>query len=234
MKTYYVRINNESQGPFSLDELQNLSISREIYVWKQGMNDWMQAKDVVELGPILQKATPPFTAPPPFEQAHTAPINQQTHYQASQPPVSTTERVGFHLGRFLKRFSVVIILVLIMVGALYYRNAEASSAAFDTYSDPEQSSPASYLDVASGDAQQNLVGQMVIKGSITNSASHTNYKDAIIRVTFYSATESEIDSKEYVIYEYFPYGSKKEFKLKVDKPKATKSYNITAIGATPY
>ena len=68
---YYVYINNEQQGPFTLEQLAEMGITPETEVWTQGMADWCQAGDVAELTPLLQRqqfqqhiySTPPPHAP---------------------------------------------------------------------------------------------------------------------------------------------------------------------------
>ena len=61
MKIWFIRHNNESLGPYSLDELKTLSVSQDDYVWKQGFADWQQVKSVTELNEVSAPTPPPFT-----------------------------------------------------------------------------------------------------------------------------------------------------------------------------
>lgn len=58
----YAVLDGKQQGPFSLGEVMHLiregAIKEHTYIWKQGMIDWKQAKDVDDLSPEL-KAIPP-------------------------------------------------------------------------------------------------------------------------------------------------------------------------------
>ena len=40
-------------------------LTKETYVWKQGMNDWIFASQVNELSSLFAAATPPPPPPPP-------------------------------------------------------------------------------------------------------------------------------------------------------------------------
>ena len=46
---YWVHIGGLQRGPMTLDELIGLGITRETYVWRVGLKDWVQAKDLDEL-----------------------------------------------------------------------------------------------------------------------------------------------------------------------------------------
>ena len=41
MKQYYVAINEEKQGPFSISELQKIDLNKKTLVWYSGLNDWV-------------------------------------------------------------------------------------------------------------------------------------------------------------------------------------------------
>ena len=63
---YSISHNGQQSGPFSFNELQMLvtqgKLTKETYVWKQGMSDWIVAGQVNELGSLFAPAAPP---PPP-------------------------------------------------------------------------------------------------------------------------------------------------------------------------
>lgn len=63
---YSISQNGQQSGPFSFNELQMLvtqgKLTKETYVWKQGMSDWIVAGQVNELGSLFAPAAPP---PPP-------------------------------------------------------------------------------------------------------------------------------------------------------------------------
>jgi hypothetical protein len=58
---YWANIDGKQYGPLELEQLLNLNITPQTYVWRDGLADWMQAKNVSELAEILIKPSP---APP--------------------------------------------------------------------------------------------------------------------------------------------------------------------------
>lgn len=49
MKYYYLDSSNQRHGPFTVDELMNIGISEQTYVWREGMSSWERAGRVSEL-----------------------------------------------------------------------------------------------------------------------------------------------------------------------------------------
>ena len=64
--SYYVLIDNQQSGPFDENVLRQMAssgqLSEDTYVWKQGMAQWMQARDT-ELNKLFASVPP---VPPPF------------------------------------------------------------------------------------------------------------------------------------------------------------------------
>jgi membrane protease subunit (stomatin/prohibitin family) len=65
--TFFVAVNGQQSGPFDLTQLQQLiangQIQRDTFVWKQGMLNWEEAVNIVELKSFFGMVPPP---PPPF------------------------------------------------------------------------------------------------------------------------------------------------------------------------
>lgn len=55
---FYVVVNNQQKGPFSIDELKLIEINRDTLVWSQEMTDWSKAEDINGLSFLFLK-TPP-------------------------------------------------------------------------------------------------------------------------------------------------------------------------------
>lgn len=47
--TYYAMISGRQQGPFTLDQLVEIGISPDTYVWCKGMADWQPADEVADI-----------------------------------------------------------------------------------------------------------------------------------------------------------------------------------------
>ncbi len=66
---YFISVNGQQQGPFNVDVLKQMiaqgQITKETYVWKQGMSGWSAAGEVPEVA-VLFGATPPPPPPPPM------------------------------------------------------------------------------------------------------------------------------------------------------------------------
>ncbi len=66
---YNVSVNGQQSGPFGWQQLQQMvqsgQITRDTYVWKQGMAGWELAGNVQELSSLFGVVPPP---PPPFNQ----------------------------------------------------------------------------------------------------------------------------------------------------------------------
>jgi hypothetical protein len=58
---YFISIKGKNQGPYNLDELEKLNLFNTTLVWKDGMQDWQQAKEIDELKEIT--LTPPPELP---------------------------------------------------------------------------------------------------------------------------------------------------------------------------
>lgn len=67
MVEYFVYANGQQSGPYNMAQLAQMAksgaLTKETFVWKNGMQDWMVAGSVVELGKFFTTNTPP---PPPM------------------------------------------------------------------------------------------------------------------------------------------------------------------------
>jgi len=54
MTQYYYTDGKERFGPYSLDELKNKSITQETLVWKEGLVDWVPARNLADLQALFQ------------------------------------------------------------------------------------------------------------------------------------------------------------------------------------
>ncbi len=96
----------------------------------------------------------------------------------------------------------------------------------------EISQPTNFLR-AEGNYNKNLIGtKLKVHGTITNSASVATFKDAVVQITFYSATQTELFNKNYTIYDYFPPHSTVEFELKTENYRDVESIGWEVVSAT--
>lgn len=77
---YYVVLEEKRQGPFSVEELRTKNITRQTLVWREGMSDWTELKDVEELSELAG------SIPPPMQEAK----EETKEAQTEKPPMPKT------------------------------------------------------------------------------------------------------------------------------------------------
>lgn len=105
----------------------------------------------------------------------------------------------------------------------YERNKESLA-------DKEKGNPARFLKVECKD-RKNLIGQTVVKGTISNKASVCTYKDVVIKLSFFSKTAVKLEEGTETIYEVIPPGETIKFKTKYFAPKGTDSASVQILSA---
>ncbi|MNJ84967.1 hypothetical protein D3C87_24310 [compost metagenome] len=73
----------------------------------------------------------------------------------------------------------------------------------------------------------------IFKGTINNNATLGRYKDARIKILFYSQTNTLIEEQSYVIYEYLEPQSTTSFSFKTESyPQAYEKFRVELVGAS--
>jgi hypothetical protein len=101
-----------------------------------------------------------------------------------------------------------------------------------TLEEKEKQNPISFL-LTDGTYRKALTGGWVLKGTISNSATIATYKDVVLEISFYSKTNTHLGTTQETVYEFFPAGQTKEFKLKTKAYKGTNAISWNIISATP-
>ena len=238
MKKYYLHDESGQQGPLDIEELKIKNITIETPIWYEGLSDWTTADNVVELKDLFLKTTPP-----PF-------ISQKTTPPASKEKDSRIKTPVWQPGKKKSKITRVIFIFLGSIFLLYIffaiakeissqRNA-GNNSGVNTYEEKvlsveqiERSQPSNFLS-ASGNYNQNFLGNKIkVHGIITNSATVANYKDAVVRVTYFSSTKTALANKDYIIYKNFPPHSTTNFELKIDNYKDVSTIGWDVLNATP-
>lgn len=94
----------------------------------------------------------------------------------------------------------------------------------------EEKNPKNFLFVEGHD-KRNILGQTVIKGSITNKATLAVFKDVDINLSFYSKTHALLETDKETVFEVLHPGESKDFKTKYFAPKGTDSVALEVLGA---
>lgn len=234
MKKFYLHSGTDQQGPFDIEELKSKNITKETSIWHEGLSEWTTAKEIDELKDLFKTATPPpfgakTTTPPPINKTITS-------------ETKTVQEPAIKKEKSRRRVFILAGLVVIVVGGLWIADMDSgsgSSSSGETYQEKvmtieeiEHSQPTKFLD-ASGNYNENFWGdQIKVHGVIKNTATVAAFKDAVVRVTYYSKTKTELGSKEYTIYENFPPHSEVKFELKIKSYKDVNAIGWDVIQAT--
>ncbi|MDR0307927.1 MAG: GYF domain-containing protein [Chitinispirillales bacterium] len=57
-KIWYISVNNQKDGPFSIEELSKRRLCKNALMWKRGMVSWLRADDVPDFKKLLSKELP--------------------------------------------------------------------------------------------------------------------------------------------------------------------------------
>lgn len=110
------------------------------------------------------------------------------------------------------------------------KDKDSYEAAKESLLEKENKNPQNFL-IVSGNNRNNLLGQTVVKGSITNKATVATYKDVDIKLDFYSKTRTLLETDKETVYEVIAPGESKNFKTKYFAPKGTDSVGLAVTAA---
>lgn len=133
-----------------------------------------------------------------------------------------------------KRISVLLILAVVFNACSSDDKSAETKDKYEqtkeTLEQTEKKNPKRFL-IVEGHDRKNLMGQRVIKGTITNKASVASFKDVDIELSFYSETGALLERDHEVIYETIAAGASTNFKTKYFAPKGTDSVALKIAGA---
>lgn len=138
---------------------------------------------------------------------------------------------------------LIYILTLTIIGCKENRQKTPAELKMELQME-ENNNPLQYLKLENVTMQRNKIKEAglfssakydgyLITGQVKNSASIAKFKDLKIKVELYSKTETVIDNKAYVFYEYYEPNSTKNFSIKIDAPSEMKNFRPFVVGATP-
>jgi hypothetical protein len=94
----------------------------------------------------------------------------------------------------------------------------------------EIKNPGDFLFITGHD-KRNILGQPVVKGTVTNKATVAVFKDVDIKLSFYSKTKALLETDKETVFEIIKPGDSKNFKTKYFAPKGTDSVALAVLGA---
>lgn len=110
------------------------------------------------------------------------------------------------------------------------KEKESYEATKETLLEKEQKDPPNFI-MINGHDKKNIVGQTVVKGTISNKATVAVFKDVDIKLSFYSKTKALLETDKETVFELLHPGESKNFKTKYFAPKGTDSVALEVLGA---
>lgn len=122
---FFVILNNQQEGPYTIAQLAEMGISSETLVWKEGMKDWQPAWTIPELRYILNEKTNEY------RNASSTGMQQETAIPPTPPSAPYKEEKKPQNHYLLKIFGGLVLLLLIIM-ALTNPNKESHENAIRT------------------------------------------------------------------------------------------------------
>ena len=70
-QVYYVHIDGQQSGPYSLSQLRGIGITHDTMIWRSDLPNWVQAATLPEVVEIINVATPPPHGSQQVQQPYT-------------------------------------------------------------------------------------------------------------------------------------------------------------------
>lgn len=130
--------------------------------------------------------------------------------------------------------------VVVLIGLEVFANYSTNDPENESYGEKvltieeiENNSPTDFLS-ADGKYKESFWGKKIkIDVTVKNQATIADYKDAVIRINFYSKTRTLIGSEDHTLYEVFPPSSVKNFRLEVKNYKDVETLGWELLTAVP-
>lgn len=195
-------------------------------------NDTITPERLKAIADSFKSDTANATSAEPVKTVESKPI---------QPPIEKPKKSNYKTLVFAGLIAILIILVLVAQNQKSSPEESSSPVSNETYQEKvmsveemERAEPVKFLH-AEAQYNENFWGNKIkIRGKITNSATTATFKDATIRITYYSKTNTELGSTENTIYETLPPTSSVNFELKIDNYKDVSSIGVDIVNASNY
>ena len=138
----------------------------------------------------------------------------------------------------MKKIPVALAVMILILGACKSGDKEKDAVKTkdkyeqtkESLAETEKKNPELFISV-SGHDKRNLIGQTVVKGTLTNNAKVSSFKDIDLELSFFSKTGALLEKDRETIYETLEPGDRKSFKTKYFAPKGTDSVALKVTGA---
>jgi hypothetical protein len=148
-------------------------------------------------------------------------------------------------GKKWKTFLAVLALIGAACLIIKLQQSEGNKPVFQTVNTPaktpakvkdevrkkEMANPTNYLKVKMK-WRKNLIGEIVLEGTLHNTAPVANFKDPVLLVTWLSKTNTSMGTYRYPLYKYLGAGNAIQYKLKVKAPSKIGDVKVSVESAT--
>ncbi|HTD94717.1 MAG TPA: DUF4339 domain-containing protein [Chitinophagaceae bacterium] len=214
MKSYYLHQGDQQAGPYSINQLKKIHISPDTPVWTEGMTDWAQAQQVPEIRLALFVLHTAYVA-------GGAAIEERYHAVPS-------EGMGYMVGKSWKGAVIAACIVLVAFVAFRFQNSQANASSATVIAEQEKTpleakeelrqreiqNPAKYI---SGKITYRTTtgGETVIEGTLINTATMVNYRDAVISITLTTPKAKDSKTVSYTLDKELPAGQSVSYEYKI-------------------
>lgn len=122
---FYIAVNGQKTGPFSLEELKSKDIQKDTLMWTEGLDNWTKADHIPLLKDILRAIPPPLT---------NSGSSQNTSQNVPPPPITNKpaqdKYFGYELASNFQRFWASIIEgIIISIPVMIFGGIEETANA---------------------------------------------------------------------------------------------------------
>ena len=219
---YFINDRNESEGGFTIEQLQSMGIKPNTLVWCEGLENWQKAADVELLKPLFAKMPPPVPQlPPPVIKISVPPLIEPKIVpvvQKAAPVVQRVEpqkkgwfgrlnwlqKIGFFFLVFVGLYAVVATIAVLSNGntSSYKYNGgttiEGSNSGWTAAQNSVRENPAYYVAIDKKYNANELLGG-ISDGFIAVSNNSDFAFDRVVMRVYYIKSDGGVHSSTTVV-----------------------------------
>lgn len=113
---YYVVLNRERKGPFTIDQLKTMGLTPNTMVWHKGLSNWVKAMEVAELSALISQLNePPMVPPPPYVEESKPQMGAVPPVYQHEPPRKQYNAVPPQYDNEKKASSSALIIAIVAI-----------------------------------------------------------------------------------------------------------------------
>jgi hypothetical protein len=238
-KSYYLFINDEQAGPFTIEELATHKIYNDTPIWCEDFDDWKKASEVEELQSLIVKTPPAFkkSEPPPMKPIVEMPkINLNPIKEEAKMLGEFAVSASKQTGKMILKIVIIVVSIALAIRVISLimeldGSPDNSSISFDR----EKNYPLQYLRITSiGELRKRVFGSKAdAKCSIENTAERTTYTNIQLKITFINRNGGVLSVNQVNANTTIPPSILKPIDLELPYYDGTEMYRIEIVSAQP-